>query len=169
MARRRLLGDDLWARHLEPPTDEREIARHFTLTRDDLLAIASKRTAATRLGFALLLLYLRCPGRVLEVGEVPPDVVLTFVARQLGITARVFDDYAVRDSTRREHLAEIMAAGGYAVFSRAVAREMVGLPRSGRAADRGLRRSRTACSPAAWMKPCLRGSTACWPCAQPAS
>jgi TnpA family transposase len=110
MARRRLLGDDLWARHLEPPTDERKIARHFTLTRDDLLAIASKRTAATRLGFALLLLYLRCPGRVLEVGEVPPDVVLAFVARQLGITARVFDDYAVRDSTRREHLAEIMAA-----------------------------------------------------------
>jgi hypothetical protein len=44
MARRRLLGDDLWARHLEPPADEREIARHFTLTRDDLLAVASKRT-----------------------------------------------------------------------------------------------------------------------------
>jgi hypothetical protein len=122
---RRLLGDDLWARYLEPPTDEREIARHFTLTRDDLLAIASKRTDATRLGFALLLLYLRCPGRVLEVGEVPPDVVLAFVARQLGVTARVFDDYAVRDSTRREHLAEIMAAGGYAMFSRAVAHEMV--------------------------------------------
>jgi TnpA family transposase len=125
MARRRLLGDDLWARYLEPPTDEREIARHFTLTRDDFLAIASKRTDATRLGFALLLLYLRCPGRVLEVGEVPPDVVLAFVARQLGVTARVFDDYAVRDSTRREHLAEIMAAGGYAMFSRGVAHEMV--------------------------------------------
>jgi hypothetical protein len=66
MARRRLLGDDLWARHLEPPADEREIARHFTLTRDDLLAIASKRTNPTRLGYALLLLYLRCPVSMLN-------------------------------------------------------------------------------------------------------
>jgi hypothetical protein len=126
MARRRLLGDDLWARHLEPPADEREIARHFTLSRDDLLAIASKRTDATRLGYALLLLYLRCPGRVLEAGEVPPDTVLDYVARQLGLATRVFDDYATRDATRREHLAGLMAAGGYAVFSRAVAHEMVG-------------------------------------------
>src|SRR3954469_7958369 len=126
MARRRLLGDDLWARHLEPPADEREIARHFTLTRDDLLAIASKRTTPNRLGYALLLLYLRCPGRVLEAGEIPPDAVLAYVARQLNIPARAFDDYAVRDATRREHLAELMTAGGYAAFSRPVAHEMVG-------------------------------------------
>ena len=126
MARRRLLGDDLWARHLEPPVDEREIARHFTLSRDDLLVIASKRTDATRLGYALLLLYLRCPGRVLEAGEVPPDTVLDYVARQLGLVMHVFDDYATRDATRREHLAELMAAGGYAIFSRAVAHKMVG-------------------------------------------
>jgi hypothetical protein len=126
MARRRLLGDDLWARHLEPPADEREIARHFTLTRDDLLAIASKRTNPNRLGYALLLLYLRCPGRVLEAGEIPPDAVLAYVARQLDIPARAFDDYAVRDATRREHLAELMTAEGYAAFSRPVAHEMVG-------------------------------------------
>lgn len=34
MAWRRRLGDGLWARYLEPPTDEREIVRHYTLTRD---------------------------------------------------------------------------------------------------------------------------------------
>jgi hypothetical protein len=67
-----ICSDDLWARHLDRPADEREIARHFTLSRDDLLAIASKRTDATRLGYALLLIYLRCPGRALEAGEVPP-------------------------------------------------------------------------------------------------
>ena len=92
MARRRLLGDDLRARHLEPPADEREIARHFMLTRDDLLAIASKRTNPNRLGYALLLLYLRCPGRVLEAGEIPPDAVLAYVVHQLGIPARAFND-----------------------------------------------------------------------------
>jgi TnpA family transposase len=52
--------------------------------------------------------------------------VLAYVARQLGIPARAFDDYAVRDATRREHLAELMTAGGYATFSRPVAHEMVG-------------------------------------------
>jgi uncharacterized protein DUF4158 len=76
MAWRRLLGDDLWARYLEPPTDEREIVRHYTLTRDDLDLIATKRTDATRLGFALLLVYQRWPGRALEAGEVPPGHVL---------------------------------------------------------------------------------------------
>jgi hypothetical protein len=29
MARRRLLGDDVWARHLKAPADEREVARYF--------------------------------------------------------------------------------------------------------------------------------------------
>ena len=126
MAWRRLLSDDLWARHLEPPTDEREIARHFTLTRDDIDLIVTKRTDATRLGFALLLLYLRSPGRVLEAGEVPPDAVLAYVARQLGVSASGFDDYAARDTTRRVHLAELMRASGYSTFSRATAIEMVG-------------------------------------------
>ena len=63
---------------------------------------------------------------MLEAGEIPPDAVLAYVARQLGIPARAFDDYAVRDATRREHLAELMTAGGYAAFSRPVAHEMVG-------------------------------------------
>src|SRR5512135_696408 len=98
MARRRLLGDDLWARHLEPPADERAIARQFALSRDDLERIATKRTDATRLGYALLLLYLRCPGRVLDAREVPPDPVLAYVACQLGVPAAAFDDDAARDA-----------------------------------------------------------------------
>ncbi|MDF2640604.1 MAG: transposase [Novosphingobium lindaniclasticum] len=36
MARRRLLTREALARQLDPPADEREIARHFTLTREDL-------------------------------------------------------------------------------------------------------------------------------------
>jgi hypothetical protein len=126
MAWRRLLGDDLWARYLEPPIDEREIVRHYTLTRDDLDLIATKRTDATRLGSALLLLYLRWPGRALEAGEVPPGPVLAYVARQLGVPASAFDAYAARDATRRAHLVELMRAGGYASLSRATAHEMIG-------------------------------------------
>src|SRR3546814_2423590 len=72
-----------------PSLDEREIARHFTLTRDDLELIASRRGDVTRLGYAMLMLYLRWPGRVLEAGEAPPMPILAFVAHQRSDERRV--------------------------------------------------------------------------------
>ena len=125
MVRRRLLGDETWARHLDPPTDEREIARHYTLGSDDRAAIDAKRGDANRLGFALVNLYLRHPGRVLNAGEQPPTSVTIYVARQLGIAPAAFDHYARRDATRRAHVAEAMRAGGYLSFDRATARHAV--------------------------------------------
>ena len=121
MARRRLLSDDTWVRHLEPPTDEREIARHYTLGPDDLAHVIDKRGDANRLGYALVILYLRHPGRVLEAGELPPGPVTAYVARQLDVAAVAFDDYARRDATRRAHVAEATRAGGYVAFDRVAA------------------------------------------------
>ena len=54
MARRHLLTREMLADHYDPSLDEREIARHFTLTRDDLELIASRRGDATRLYEAML-------------------------------------------------------------------------------------------------------------------
>ncbi|MBV8506475.1 MAG: DUF4158 domain-containing protein [Alphaproteobacteria bacterium] len=125
MARRRLLSDDFWAQHLAPPTDERAIARHYTFGPDDLLQIATKRGDVNRLGYALVLLYLRYPGRVLESGETPPAPVLTYAARQLGIDVNLFAHYARRAATRRSHLAEAMRDGGYATFDRVTARAAI--------------------------------------------
>ena len=65
MARRQLLTDEQWARLLAPPSDEREIVRCWTLSREDFDIIFRKRSDHSRLGFALLLCYLRYPGRVL--------------------------------------------------------------------------------------------------------
>ena len=48
MARRRLLGDDVWARLLGPPADELEIARLYSLTAEDLTLVGNRRTDATR-------------------------------------------------------------------------------------------------------------------------
>ena len=72
MARRRLVSLEIWARHYGAPLDEREIARHYTLTSDDLEIVGRRRGDATRLGYAMLMLYMRWPGRALEAGEVPP-------------------------------------------------------------------------------------------------
>jgi hypothetical protein len=57
MARRQVLSDDAWTAFFNPPADEREIVRHYTLTCDDLDLIGTKRSGATRLGFALTILF----------------------------------------------------------------------------------------------------------------
>jgi hypothetical protein len=61
------------------PADEREIVRHYTLSRDELDLIAGKRSGHSRLGFAVLLCYLRHSGRVLEANEIPPPELLSFM------------------------------------------------------------------------------------------
>jgi TnpA family transposase len=71
MARRQLLTDEQWARLLAPPSDEREIFRYWTLSREDFDIIFRKRSDHSRLGFALPFCYLRYPGRVLGAEEVP--------------------------------------------------------------------------------------------------
>ena len=44
MARRQLLTDEQWARLLAPPSDEREIVRYWTLSREDFDIIFRKRS-----------------------------------------------------------------------------------------------------------------------------
>jgi hypothetical protein len=41
------------------------------------------RTLTNRLGYAVLLCYLRHPGRVPDPDEIPPSALLTFVAHQV--------------------------------------------------------------------------------------
>jgi hypothetical protein len=43
MVRRQLFMDEQWTRLLAPASEEREIVRHCTLSRDDLDLIAAKR------------------------------------------------------------------------------------------------------------------------------
>ena len=125
MARRQLLTDEQWARLLAPPNDEREIVRHYTLSRDDLDLIAGKRSGHSRLGFAVLLCYMRHPGRVLEANEIPPPELLSFIADQLGIDPGAFAEYRRRDQSRREQLADLMTRLGYRSFDRATSRGFI--------------------------------------------
>ena len=45
-----------------PASDERGIVRHYTLSPEDLALIRRRRGNPNRLGFALMLCYLRIPG-----------------------------------------------------------------------------------------------------------
>ena len=118
MARRRLLTREVLARQLDPPTDEREIARHFTLTREDLDWVSIRRGPASQLGYAMTLLYMRWPGRVLGADETPPLSILSFVARQLDVPEAAWHDYGRREPTRRAHLTDLARRMGYRAFGR---------------------------------------------------
>src|SRR5271166_1145162 len=107
-----------------PATDERGMVRHYTLIPEDLDLINRRRGDPNRLGFALMLCYMRFPGRVLQQGEQPPTALCAFVAEQLGLDAAQFGDYAERDQTRREHVLEIETALGLRPLTRVLYREL---------------------------------------------
>jgi TnpA family transposase len=77
------------------------------LSSRDLAHIRTKRRAINRLGFAVQLCLLRYPGQGMGPGEHPPPELIAFTAHQLGLSSAQFDDYALRDQTRREHAVEL--------------------------------------------------------------
>jgi GNAT superfamily N-acetyltransferase len=127
MATRELLSPAQRQRltELPDPMDERLLARHHTLSEEDLRTIGTRRRPETKLGFAVQLCYLRFPGRPLRAGEAPPRNLLEYVAAQVGEKAAAFDGYAKsRDTTRREHLSEIVRAFGFGPFDAEARREL---------------------------------------------
>lgn len=127
MATRELLSPAQRQRltELPDPMDERGMARHPTLSKDDLAAVGKRRRPETRIGFAVQLCYLRFPGRPLRAGERPPENLLGYVASQLGEDPAAFDAYArERDTTRREHLSEIVETFGFRSFGAEAHREI---------------------------------------------
>ena len=107
MPRRSIWSARQRAALLDLPTDESALLRHYTLSDDDIEQIRVRRGGHNRLGFALQLCPFRYLGRILVVREAIPLYVLRFIAAQLGMGAEDLDGYAVREETRREHLAEI--------------------------------------------------------------
>ncbi|HGO5552843.1 TPA: Tn3 family transposase, partial [Klebsiella pneumoniae] len=87
------------------------------LSDEDLGHIRLRRRAHNRFGFALQLCVLRYPGRVLAPGELIPAEVIEFIGAQLGLGADDLVDYAAREETRHEHLAELRGLYGFRTFS----------------------------------------------------
>lgn len=124
MSKPNLLSPAQRTRLLAFPTEERDLARHYTLTGEDLKLIDLRRRDHNRLGFAVQLCFLRYPGRVLAEEEVPPSHIIEFIAAQLGIPSSAFVEYAKRDETRREHLLEIQKKFGLRPFDASLYKEL---------------------------------------------
>jgi TnpA family transposase len=96
MPRRELLTSTERLQLVAFPDDRGELIRLSTLSADDLAFVRQHRGDHNRLGIAVLLVYLRYPGRVLAEDEVPFAPVLELIAAQLNIPA------SVRSSMRAE-------------------------------------------------------------------
>src|SRR6516162_5373639 len=107
MPRRSLLSAEQRTRLFAIPVDHAEMAKHYVLSADDLALVRAKRRAVNRLGFSIQLCLLRYPGQGLGPDEHPPETMIIFVARQLGVSPTVFAAYALRDQTHREHAVEL--------------------------------------------------------------
>jgi TnpA family transposase len=91
----------------DPPTDQRELVRHYTLSDIDIAMIQRCRGDHNRLGHALMLCYLRYPGRPLHAAERPPAALVSFVAGQIDVLPEALDDYLASEQNRRRHAAEL--------------------------------------------------------------
>lgn len=139
MPRQEILSPAQRTQLMALPTDPREIADRYTFTPADLDLIARRRGEPNRLGFAVQLGFLRCPGRPWTPDESVPAPMLRFIADQVGVSPDRLAEYAARDETRREHLAELLAAFGWRTFGLAEHREMsTWLISLARGTDRGL-------------------------------
>ena len=117
MPRRELLTSIERLQLLAFPEDEGELIRLVTLTKADLAFVRQHRGDHNRLGIAVLMSYLRYPGRVLGEGERPHEPVLNLIAEQLAIPIAAWELYAGRDETRREHLLELFPLLGMEQFA----------------------------------------------------
>ncbi len=116
MALRELLSSSQRDAFETIPIDRAGLIEHYVLSDQDLSLIRRRRGAQNRLGLAVQLALLRYPGRALLPNETPPTELLTFLGRQLGLSAGAWASYAERDETRREHLAELQAHYGLRSF-----------------------------------------------------
>ncbi len=98
--------------------NEIQLARYFHIDKTDMAFIGLRRGDHNRLGFALQLTSVRFLGTfLLDLSLVPLNVQI-FVANQLSITdITILNDYAKRDTTKREHTALIREYYGYRDFS----------------------------------------------------
>jgi len=126
VARRQRLGEAQIAELFDPPTEQRELVRHYTLSDADLAAIRRCRGDHNRLGYALMLCYLRYPGRALRPGERPPSAMLGFVAQQIDVSPDTPDDSGSAERSRQRHSIECQDRLGLRPFGRRVAMELTG-------------------------------------------
>jgi TnpA family transposase len=124
VARRQRLSEIQIAELFDPPTEQRELVRYYTLSETDLAAIARCRGDHNRLGHALMRCYLRYPGRTLHVGERPPAALVEFIAEQISVFPASIDEYLANERNRQRHAIECQEQLGLRYFGKHAVTEL---------------------------------------------
>ena len=103
-----ILSPQLRAALFDPPADHDEARRRYALALEDIGLARQHRRRHNRLGFAVQLALVHDLGRRLRADAALPGAIVNALAEQLGVEPSVFDLYARRDETRREHASEIV-------------------------------------------------------------
>ena len=125
MPRRSILSAAERESLLALPDAKDELIRHYTFNDTDLAIIRQHRGPTNRLGFAVQLCYLRFPGIILGVDQTPFPPLLRIVAAQLKVPVESWDEYGLREQTRREHLVELQTVFGFKPFTMSHYRQAV--------------------------------------------
>ena len=104
--------------------DDREIARHWTLSEQDLLRIDRRRRDSNRFGFAVQLCLLRFPGWPPKRRDRVPLPLLAYLGEQLEIQTNNIEEYFLRRPTRSDHLKEIIDLYGFRSYDNQIGEEM---------------------------------------------
>lgn len=120
MPRRQILSSEEQERLLVVPDDDVLLTRMCFLSEQDLALINKHRRPENRLGFAVLLCYLRGPGFPPDKNNVPHDGVVTRVAERLKLLPDLWPEYASREQTRWEHLSELYSYLELSPFNRSL-------------------------------------------------
>ncbi|WP_261154623.1 DUF4158 domain-containing protein, partial [Serratia ficaria] len=120
MPRRQILSSEEKERLLVVPDDDVLLTRMCFLSENDLALINKHRRPANRLGFAVLLCYLRGPGFPPDKSMSPHDGVVSRLAAHLKLQPDLWAEYASREVTRWEHLTELYRYLELSPFNRAL-------------------------------------------------
>lgn len=105
------------------PDDEMILTRMCFLNEQDVALINKHRRPANRLGFTVLLCYLRGPGFIPDKSSVPHNGIVSRVASRLKLQPDLWQEYASREQTRWEHLTELYRYLKLSPFSRSLQKD----------------------------------------------
>lgn len=115
MRGKELLTPEQRSMFISIPNDmiEHDVEMYYTFTSQDIDFINKHRRDYNRLGIAVQLAVLRYPGwTLLQIKDVPKHII-TYIAKQIGVSPQEYSKYAQRVATRNEHLEELRQYYGY--------------------------------------------------------